>query len=330
MNRILSAFAGAAMLLLCAQPAAANLTITPTFAASITSDPNAAAIEATINAAILVYETTFSNAIDVPILFQASNSGLGSSAFSLFDVSYAAYSTALFNNAHTTLNANQLAAVAANPVAALNPVTNTNDILMKCATIDAVFGSGSSGCASAGTITLNTSLTTPGTTGTSSQYSLLAVTEHEINEILGLGSTLGLAISGFTCGSAPTRGPCSNVPSPEDLFRYTSGGARSFTTNTSARAFFSINGTTDLAEFNNQSSGADYGDWRSNPLPSGASPQVQDAFATAGASPTLGINEITALNVIGYNLIPAPEPGTAVLLIAGVAGLLGLRRRRGI
>jgi hypothetical protein len=301
-----------------AAPASANMTITATFASSITADPNAAVIETTINSAILVYENLFTNPIDVPITFQ-EGSGLGSSAFNLYDISYSAFSTALYNNAHTTMNASQLAAVAANPISLFNPVTHTDDILMKCATIDAVFGAGSSGCTSFGTISLNTSLTNPGSPGSSNQYSLLAITEHEIDEILGLGSTLGLALGSATCGLSLIMGPCTNVPSPEDLFRYTAAGARSFTTGT-ANAFFSITGTTDLAQFNNQPNGGDYGDWQS-----GSIPQVQDAFGTPNANPTLGRAEITALTVIGYDV---PEPGTAAVFGAGIAGLLRLRRRR--
>ena len=301
-----------------AGPATANLTITPTFEHSIGQDTNAAAIEATINSAILTYEHLFTNPIDVAITFQEGG-GLGGSSFSLFDISYSAFSTALYNNAHTTMNATQLAAVAANPISLFNPVTGTNDILMKCANIDALFGNGASGCASAGTITLNTSLTTPGSPGSTSQYSLLAVVEHEIDEILGLGSTLGLGLSGYTCGFGPYTGPCTNVPSPEDLFRYASDGTRSFTTATT-NAYFSIDGTTDLAQFNNTHNGADFGDWKS-----GAVPQVQDAFATPGATPTLGPAEIAALTAIGYNV---PEPGTYAVFAIGVAGLLRLRRRQ--
>ena len=299
-------------------PASANLTITPTFASSITSDANATAIEATIDAAIVVYENLFTNPIVVPITFQEGG-GLGGSSFNLYDISYSAFSTALYNNAHTTMNATQLAAVAANPISAFNPVTGTNDILMKCANIDALFGAGSSQCTSAGTITLNTSLTTPGSPGSTHTYSLLSVVEHEIDEILGLGSTLGLALSGNTCGIGPSTGPCTNVPSPEDLFRYASDGTRSFTT-ANANAYLSVNGTADLAQFNNTNNGADYGDWKTG----AASPQVQDAFAGSGTGPTLGPNEITALTLIGFNV---PEPGTAAVLGAGIMGLLSLRRR---
>ena len=59
---------------------------------------------------------------------------------------------------------------------------------------------------------------------------------------------------------------------------------------------------------------------------------LQDAFATPGAHPTLGPNEIAALNVIGYNLkvTVVPEPAAVLLLGTGmlVASGFGLRYRR--
>jgi hypothetical protein len=302
------------------QAHAVGFVIIPTFDVSIGNDPNAAAIENAINAAIAIYESTFTNPINVPITFKEGG-GLGSSSFSLFDVSYLSFSTSLHADA---TSADDATAITHNPISSTNPVTGTNDILMKCATIDAVFGSGSSGCASDGTITLNTSLTTPGSPGSSLAYRLQVVAEHEIDEILGLGSTLGLGLSG-SCGSPPH--PCSNVPSPEDLFRYTAAGARTFTTSSSVQAFFSIDGSTDIARFDNQNDGGDFGDWQSNPLPAGVVPQVQDAFATPGANPALGA-EIRALDVIGYTLTsPIPEPGSVALVACGL-GLLIMAKRR--
>jgi hypothetical protein len=47
----------------------AGLIILPTFDASITNDPNAAAIEATISAAIAIVESQFSDPITVNITF---------------------------------------------------------------------------------------------------------------------------------------------------------------------------------------------------------------------------------------------------------------------
>lgn len=106
---------------------------------------------------------------------------------------------------------------------------------------------------------------------------------------------------------------------------------RSYTTNPLATAFLSVNGSTCLAQFDNQNDGGDWGDWQSNPRPGGVGPQVQNAFATPGAFPTLGPNEITALEAIGYDLAPStPEPTTfamlGVALIAG--GMLGRKRLR--
>lgn len=298
-----------------------TLTITPTFDGTITTDPNAAAIEGVINSAIQVYENTFSNPITVHITFQECfGSCLGQSLFDVFDTSYLSYSGAIVAGAES---ADQHAAAGANPVAATNQVNGTDDVLLKCATYHAVFGSAHSGCASDGTVGLNTARTFPGSPGTSSQFYLMAVAEHEIDEILGLGSTLGLDPGGL-CGFS-TQISCNNVPSPEDLFRYDSLGNRSFTTSTNANAFFSLTGAEDLAQFDNTGTG-DYGDWQSNPRPNGVAAQVQDAFATAGAMPALGL-EIRALNVVGYDLV-APEPGTMLLMAGALAGFAGRARRR--
>src|SRR5262249_8730479 len=82
----------------------------------------------------------------------------------------------------------------------------------------------------------------------------------------------------------------------------------------------SINGTTKLAQFDNQNDGGDFGDWQSNPRPSGVGPQVQDAFPTPLplGNATLGPNEIEALNVIGYTLASVPEPSAVALLSTGM------------
>jgi hypothetical protein len=289
------------------------LTIVPTFDSTITSDPNAAAIEGVINQAITTYDTTFADPITVPLNFAEMTTGLGQSNFSVFAVPYATFSAALAADAKSS---NDAAAVAKNPIAVLNPVTGTDFILAKPANMDAL-GLTHSAVPNDGVISLNTHLTDIGSPGTTGQYSLLAVAEHEMDEMLGLGSTLGLGL-----GS-----PFNNDPSTEDLFRYDSSGNRSFNLSGAVQSFFSINGTVDLGQFDNQADGGDYGDWQSNPLPGGVLPKVQDAFATPGSHPTLGI-ELTALDVIGYDLISVPEPASMAVLIPALAGLRWVRRRR--
>jgi len=299
--------------------ASTAFTITPTFAASITSDANAGAIENTINMAIQSYENLFSNPINVTIEFQEMSSGLGESEKNLYSISYSNFYTAYASNAASNNDPAASTALAAGvvPNQTDNPVTGSANLAMTTADINAL-GISCPGCTGPsgfdGIVSLNTHITTPGSPGSSLAYYLLPVVYHEIDEVLGLGSSLDQRFQ-------------TTNPSVEDLFRYASNGSRSYTTNTSAQAYFSVNGSTDLAQFDNQHDGGDWGDWQSNPLPTGVLPQVQDAFATAGANPALGV-EITALEAIGYDL-SEPEPGTLILLGTGLA-LLGIvaRRRR--
>jgi hypothetical protein len=111
---------------------------------------------------------------------------------------------------------------------------------------------------------------------------------HETDEVLGFGSTMGQGLAA----------PYNTYPSPEDLFRYNSAGARSFTTASTAIAYFSLDGKTHLDQFNNTGSG-DYGDWANS-----STVQVQDANGTAGKEANLNV-ELTALDVIGYTLAAA-------------------------
>jgi hypothetical protein len=301
------------------RPASASiLTITPTFDSTITSDPNAAAIEGTINTAINFYQTTFTtntaSPINVTIDFQEINTVLGQTNTTPYDVGYQAFINALIGA--SSGDATDTTALSHLPAGPINPVTGTTDFLVKTATLRALGFNGASFPPIGGfdgTIGLNTHFTTPGSPGSPLAFSLLAVTEHEIDEVLGLGSSL----------------PYYTMPSPEDLFRYTNTGTRSFTTNGTAVSFFSVDGTTDLAQFDNQNDGGDFGDWQSNPLPNGVGPKVQDAYATQGANPSLSINspEVIALDAMGYNLA-TPEPASMFLAGLALAGMVIAHRKR--
>src|SRR5712692_4010745 len=100
--------ASAVISLMAGAPAWANLIITPTFAANINADANAATIKATINAAIAVYQTDFADPITVNITFQEGG-GLGSSSSFFSNVTYASYLAALTVDSKTADDTTALA-----------------------------------------------------------------------------------------------------------------------------------------------------------------------------------------------------------------------------
>jgi hypothetical protein len=321
--------------ILAAIPARASLIITPIFDSSITGDPNASSIEGTIDSAISVFESTYTNPIDVTIYFQ-EGSALGESNYETTDISYQTFYNHLVAN-----NANP-AAIAGLPDTADNPVNGSPSIEIKSANARAIGINVPAGCYLTtgsdvpeqcsgvdngtspvdGIVSLSTSTTYPGSPGSSLSYGLQSTAEHEIDEILGLGS----ALNNTTASSGTVD---ATNPAPEDLFRYGANGSRIFSVNcaAAATAFFSYNGSTDLAQFNNACNGADFGDWQSNPLPTGVAAQVQDAYASPGTQPLYGPNEIAALSAIGYTVAVAPEPGTWLLMSLALPAFVMIRKR---
>jgi hypothetical protein len=277
-------------------PLPPGLTIVPVFDSSITSDPQAATIESTIRAACAVYQSDFSDPITVSITFREMGSGLGQSSWSYYTFSYSSYRAALVAAATTPDDSTALAHL---PVQTGNPVNNNANVYIKTAQAwDLGLNSGTSG-ENVGTISLYTGIMNLSSAQTDpTKYSLFSTTCHEIDEVLATGSALDQVYNGGDSATGPIF--------PEDLFRYDSSGNRSYTTSSSATSWFSIDGTDDLAQFNQVSSG-DFGDWYS--YYGGVVPQVQDAFATPGTSPNLGV-ELRVLDVLGYHLViqkPAPN-----------------------
>src|SRR5665213_880822 len=307
----LASIAAVAAIFAAITPAQANIVITPTFDSTITSDPNAATIEASINAAISRAENLVTNNTTCSITFQEMGSGLGSSSTSHFVIPYSTYLAAL--QTVQTRSANDNTALATLPTQATNPVNGNANVNVQTTLARALGIVNNAG--SDGTIGLKTSICNISRTGTQNPgfYDLQAVAGHEIDEVLGIG------------------GPGSALPTlngsvgPLDLFRYASNNTRSFTTSSSVNSYFSIdNGATNLVYFDQNSQGADFADWGNgtpNATAGNTPPQLQDSYGSPEGSPAtfvnLGINEATALDVIGYNInyAAAPEPASGALFI---------------
>ncbi len=221
-------------------------------------------------------------------------SGLGQSSTYYGTFTYSNYRSALASHATTADDVTALAHIPAS-----NPVNSSSSVNLMLPLARALgFNANPPSGQTDGTISLNTSLMNLALTdNNASKYSLYATVCHEIDEVLGFSS----AMNGLNNGDPAPTGPIS----PEDLFRYDGTGARSFTTAANAVAYFSIDGTTDLVQYN-QHQGGDFQDWFS--FGGSPTPRAQDAYATPGARPVPNI-ELTALDVIGYSRVaPVPPP----------------------
>jgi hypothetical protein len=293
-----------------AVPARANIVFVANFDSSINTDPNGANIKAAINQAIASYEAMITTPITVNITFQEMGTGLGQSLTFINTVTYNQYLAAL--QSHSSGDFVDTSALASLPSGPNNPVNGTTGMTLATANLRALGLSGGS-VTTDSTISINTGITNyTGKAFNPSFYDLEAVVEHEMDEALGLGSFLD---NGSTTGNIR----------PEDLFRYSASGVRSFTTSSAATSYFSINGgVTNLINFNQVGppGSSDYGDWAGS-----GTPHVQDAFGTPGSTPVFGV-EGTALDAIGYNFVAVPEPGGICLLALGGAVLAAVRKLR--
>lgn len=291
-----------AALALGATTAHANLVINPVFDSSITNDPNSAAIINNINSMIGLYQASFTDNITVKVYFQKGG-GLGSSTWGYYWNSAGTAISALTADSKTAddavavshLNTNVFGSVA---------YTSANGRAMGLNTPG--FISTSAGNDFDGIINLNTDICFYNhNSPEGGKFDLYSVAAHELDEVLGTPSGAGdwLAFAA-------------------DLYRYDGNGGRSFTGDTSQHAYFSIDGTTNIVEYNQFGrTNGDWGDWVShNPS------MTQDWAINSGITINPGEPEFRLLDVVGYDRAPVPEPGT--LAVLGFGGLALLRRRR--
>jgi len=281
-----------------------GLIIHATFDSSITGNPNAAAIEAMINRAISIYESLFSDPVTIQIRFRYATTApngtplpagrISQSNFVLYMIPWNTAVNALRADAKTS---NDNLANASLPGSALSAniiAASANARAVGGTTYPpAMFANGTVGPGGPydGIVTLNSAVPYQFTRPPSANnYDAQRSTEHEIDEVMGLGSRLGHTGTDLR---------------PQDVFSWSSPGVRNLTS--SGTRYFSINsGSINIVNFN-QTPPRDFGDWLSTACPQ-AHAYVQNAFGCRGQSSdvTATSPEGVNLDVIGYDLVRTP------------------------
>ncbi|HEX4631704.1 MAG TPA: NF038122 family metalloprotease [Chthoniobacterales bacterium] len=280
--------------------AGTGLIINPTFDSSITSDPNATAIEATITHAIAVYESLFSDPITVEIRFRYSTTRPNGTAipsnfvavsnYVVYSPLWSNYINSLQADAKTSVDTTANASLPSSPLSANVVVSSANGRAIGRNNPPAMFEDGSVAVGGPydGIVTLNASapysFVRPENSGS---FDAQRGLEHEMDEVLGLGSYLDSTGSNLR---------------PQDLFSWSGGGVRN--TSTSGNRYFSIDEGSTVIVFFNQLAGYDHGDWRSASCPQ-AFPYVQNALGCPGQAADVSQTSPEGINLdaIGYDAI---------------------------
>lgn len=273
----------------------AGLTINATFDTSITSDPNAEAIQACIHRVIDIYRAQFKDDVTVSILFRYSTTqpngspletgSIGVSNYVLYSVPWNSYVGALQSDAKTTADTSANGSIPGASITSLVYVASSNGRAIGLSTPGTMTAGGTiPGGTYDGIVTLNSAQALSFMRPTGGNYDAQKIIQHEIDEILGHGSFINVF---------------SNVR-PMDIFSWSGPATRNLTTD--GVRYFSINGgIKKIIDFNQNLIG-DFGDWRSGGCPQ-PDPHVQDSSACPGeyADVKDWTPEEIALDVIGYD-----------------------------
>jgi hypothetical protein len=274
----------------------AGLVINIIWDSSVANAP--AAFKSVVESVVQLYESQFSNPVTLNIdvgwgevAGTPVTTALGESESYLQSFSYSQIVSALAQNASSNA---QASAVNSMPSSAPNGnayYLNLADatalgLITGTTTLDGAVGFSS---------TLPFSYST--TSASAGQYYLYGVVAHELSEVMG-------RISLLAYGSAS---------SLMDLFRYTSNGVLA-TSGTQSSYFSDNGGATSLNPFNVSPSG-DFGD-----LSSSAGANAFDAFGSAGVVNAVTSNDLTMMNVLGYNLLSATIPKVTAIAETPTAG----------
>jgi hypothetical protein len=277
----------------------AGLVINIIWDSSVANAP--AAFKSVVESVVQFYESQFSNPVTLNIdvgwgevAGTPVTTALGESESYLQSFSYSQIVSALAQNASSNAQAsavNSLPSSAPNGNAYyLNLADATAlDLITGTTTLDGAVGFSSS-------LPFSYSTSNSGSVP-AGEYDLYGVVAHELSEVMGRISLLSY----------------SGASSLMDLFRYTSNGV--LATSGTQNSYFSDNGgATSLNSFNASPSG-DFGD-----LSSSAGNNAFDAFSNSGVVNAVTSNDLTMMNVLGYNLVSETIPKITAIAESPTSG----------
>jgi hypothetical protein len=305
------------------QPAT-GLTIDATFDSSITGDPNAVAIEAMINRAIAIYESLFSDPITIHIYFRYATTapngdpfpaGVLAQSFSVrYTLRWNNFISALRADATTSNDNRANASLPGSPLSTNIVPSSGNGRALGLGTPPAMFPNGTVGQGGPydGIVTLNSAqpfwFTRPLISGS---FDAQRAVEHEIDEVIGLGSYLN---------NAP-RCPSYEAESPDNTI---TGGAgiQSCPTCSGGAEVVYVGNNSGTLQFNNVAANATHSYvvtiWYLNGdavryalLSVNGSPGIPLSFPSTGSFQTVGSIETTVtLNAGSTNTLEFYNPIT--------------------
>jgi hypothetical protein len=262
------------------------------------------------------YQKNFTNNVTIDLTFGTATGSFVAQSNAARDttpVSYSELKTLL--SSHATTADNQ---AAINSLPSVDPTKGAGFILTT-ALAEALGLSSFASSSTGSTINLNSgdSYFYNGV-AVSGEYDAIGTLEHEISEVMGRIGGLGLNL-----GS----GIYSDYWGPIDLFRYSAPGQRDYSGGADGKpAFFSINGTTLLTEFNNPfttdpanpAQGGDVADWNVGGS-SQVAVEVAGGYDSYGATPKGQVGVVTStdlevMNVLGWTPVGATSVTPSVVV----------------
>lgn len=271
------------------------LTFNVTYDASVTTNANSAQIQSAFATACAMLTNQFTNAITINLTVYWGNTGpftggigLGANYTSFNGYfTYAQVTNALRSHRISSSDFSSVASLpASDPIAGDEWLVPTAQI--KVLGLPGIGPNDPAEDSAIGFASTVSYTFDPANRAVSGKYDFIGVALHEITE--AMGRSYGLDTT-----------PGNPFLIPNDLFRFTASGVRNFST-TATAVYFSVDNGTNVIKYYNSNPGGDLQDW-TNSTPRDSC----DAFVPSGVQLVFSNADVTAVDILGYNMPAAPS-----------------------